>query len=226
LKIRTALSGLIFAGVLLQAGSAFSSPLRFSFTGVQWGDPYLFNNADNSLGVLAGQEISGSFTFDIEGLVDFNPSPTYKQIANPITAFGLNSISRNQSAIDYSSYALDSTNNQISLYVNDVHGFGDSDVFYVTLNIKPGVMLDENYDLATLKASDIDGFGSASNSRWYFHAATGYLSVDTWRQAIYGGYLTAIDMKDSSVPEPDSLTLIGLALCGLAASRKKVEYYF
>lgn len=220
MKIKNVALGML--SVLIM-GSAQANPITINFTGVQFSNPQPFGDAPNLLGISENQSVSGSFTVDIEGKAQINgtaDNPNSAQYGNSVTAFSFNSISGNMSAIDYSYYFVDAENRNIQFYINDLYN-GNSDVFELTLDIKPNVIIDDQFDLAMLKETDIAGFGNIStNSRWLW-ATTYNVFLSNRSTILYGGYLSSVSITPVSEPETDRMMMVGLGLLSVIGRHRK-----
>jgi hypothetical protein len=217
---------------------AFAAPITINFSGIQANTPYSYRAAPNFLGISRGQTVSGSYVVDIAGGVQINNTannPLRAYYANEINSYAFSTVSGYGSAIDYSYYVVDASNNILQFYINDTHG-NISDVYGLNLYLKPGVIENDSFSLSSLSADDISSFGVGSSSDWSFQRT--YYSGSSYSQIQYRGYLTSVSVTPylprnvTTVPEPPTSALIAIALVLIAVGSKidfsntSRKYYF
>ena len=113
------------------------------------------------------------------------------------------------------------------MYVNNSYSSGPtgwvSDVYQVSLDVAPGVIGNDSFQLSSLTKNDIPNLGTINDSsRWFFMRTyfdtNSVLPVGSTQ---YSGSIS--DFSVTAVPEPETyaLMLAGLGLVGGIARRRK-----
>jgi hypothetical protein len=220
-------------------GSTQAAPITIDFQGFQRNDPYLSNGANNFLNLSDRSVVNGSFVVDLEGLVDQRSSDPLRSFysainTGPVKSFSFQNVFTEQPFHNigpyggYDYFGIDAANNVIQMYANTLIETPTgitSDVFTLSIYLKPGVMLNDGYDIGKLRSNDVPDLGRwGANSQYEFTRTENLFGTNSTRKSVqYSGYLSDVSVTVSPIPEPETyaMLLAGLGLLGLTARRRR-----
>jgi len=200
----------------LLSTTSLASFVRIDFGGTDYGGVSTFNGASDDLGFKHGDQFSGYVVVDVsipdqrldDASLGFFPLAVREYQFGPVW--------HGPTHLNYSLFHVDTDYNVIGFYFNSIVN-GVSDVFQVSLELKPGIITSDTYDLLSLRYSDIvSGTQQSGNAAFLFQRSFLGNPVQP-STAVYSGYINSLLVY--SVPEPGSVILI---LTGITLLSRRV----
>lgn len=203
------------------SGLVYAAPVTYYFGGT-------LTSVDNVLSphLSAGAPFSGSFTFDSNS-PDSNPNPSVG-IYTPAPAFSLNingilfSTTGSAGSIQVDNVSFSGARFSASAAISgpDLNNYQASGILLDFQDFDATAFVDDALPLGGLNLAD---FESARLILVFIQSPAGDpLLPGVIRPIGSLGYISLTAPNATSIPEPNTLTLFGLALAGLAALRRRL----